>query len=266
MTLPTFERAVFNRNPLFGVSAQMKFHPILKIHAETPAPFQESIRGKFPGYAVVNPLALNVPAGIPEAVQAAVRANLANSLNIAFEQVHRFTSADESWAVHLTQDAITMSCKKYPRWEVFRDEFQAVLSAFIAHYNPPFATMVGLRYQNAIERSKLNLENVPWSDLLNKFIAAEFACPGLSEADILADIHRFEFREGNDKIIVQHGMATNSQTKEQVYSIDSNLNTMGKVELSDVHDRLDQLNKHSGSLFRLCITDRLYHSLEPTPI
>jgi uncharacterized protein (TIGR04255 family) len=266
MTLPSFKRAVFKRNPLFSVSAQMRFHPILRIQTETPALFQEKVRSQFPGYAMVDPLAITIPPGIPEAIQAAVRANMVTSLNLSFERVHRFTSADEVWTVQISQESVTMSCKEYPRWERFRDEFQSVLAAFVSIYSPPFATMVGLRYQNAIERSKLGLIGVPWSSLLNAFIAAEFACPGLSEADILSDLHRFEFREGNDKIIVQHGMATNGLTNELVYSIDSNLNATGKVELSDVHDRLDQLNKHSGSLFRLCITDQLYTSLEPEPI
>ena len=159
-----------------------------------------------------------------------------------------------------------MACKAYPRWEEFRERFRPVLEAFIGIYAPPFMVDVGLRYQNAIERSKLGLTGVNWSELLKPFIAAEFSGEGMSEADILSDLHRFEFKEGTDRILVQHGMATNQTTKEPVYSIDCNLNSTGKVELADVFPRLNQLNKHSGSLFRLCITDRLFTSLEPVDI
>ncbi len=161
-----------------------------------------------------------------------------------------------------------MSCKNYPRWEVFRDKLESVFNPFHALYKLPFASMLGLRYQNAIERSKLELESVEWRELLKPFIAAEFACDGLSETDILSDLHRFEFTEGMDKIYVQHGMATNQSTKEQVYSIDSNFLTKDtdKVDISNVFKRLDQLNKHSGKLFRLCITERLYDSLKPIAI
>ncbi len=123
--------------------------------------------------------------------------------------------------------------------------------------------MVGLRYQNAIERAKLGLNGVGWKELLKPFIAAELGCEGLSEGEFVSDLHRFEFKEGLDRIVVQHGMATNQLTKESVYSIDNNFNSTDKVELKDVLSRLDQLNKHSGSLFRLCITDRLYNSLDP---
>ena len=266
MPLPPSKRVVFKRNPLFGVAAQMRFHPILRIQVETPAKFQEAIRSQFAGYEVVNPSAIAIPPGVPAEVQVAMRASLQSSLNISFDRAHRFVSGDGNWTVQLSQDSITMACKGYPRWEEFREKFRPVFDSFITIYSPPFAMSVGLRYQNAIERSKLGHVGVDWRDLLSSFIAAEFGCDGLSEADIVSDLHRFEFKEGSDRILVQHGMATNNLTKESVYSIDCNLNAIGKVELKDVITRLDQLNKHSGSLFRLCITDRLFTSLEPTDV
>jgi uncharacterized protein (TIGR04255 family) len=244
----------------------MRFHPILRIQVETPAKFQEAIRSQFAGYGVVNPSPIAMPPGIPAEVQVAMRASLQSSLEIGFDRVHRFLSDDGNWTVQLSQDSITMACKVYPRWEEFRDKLRPVFDSFIAIYGPPFAMAVGLRYQNAIERSKLGLNGVGWSDLLSSFIAAEFGCEGLSEKDILSDLHRFEFKEGSDRILVQHGMATNQLTNEQVYSIDCNLSAIGKVELTDVFPRLDQLNRHSGSLFRLCITDRLFSSLEPMDV
>jgi len=180
--------------------------------------------------------------------------------------MHRFDSSDGKWTVNLTQETIMMACNEYPRWEEYRERFRPVFDSFVATYNPPFALSVGLRYQNAIQRSKLGLENVGWAELLSPFIAAEFGCEGLLETDVISDLHRFEFKEGQDRILVQHGMAKNQLTQEPVYSIDSNLNSSGKVDLHDVFPRLDQLNKHSGSLFRLCIKDRLFNSLEPMDI
>ncbi len=266
MPLPTSKRVVFRRNPLFAVSAQVRFHPILRIQVETPVEFQEAIRSDFAGYQVVNPAPISIPPMVPSEVQAAMRNTLQSTLNISFERAHRFESSDGNWTVQLSQGSMTMACKAYPRWEDFREKFRPVLESFVRIYCPPFMIAVGLRYQNAIERSKLGLKGVNWSELLKPFIAAEFSSDGMSEADILSDLHRFEFREGPDRILVQHGMATNQLTKEQVYSIDSNLNSTGKVELTDVIPRLNQLNKHSGSLFRLCITDRLFASLEPMDI
>ncbi len=266
MPLSPSERVVFERNPLFAVSAQMRFSPILRIQVETPAQFQEAIREQFPGYEFVNPAQIATPPGVPAEIQAAMRTAMQSSLNISFEQAHRFKSGDDNWIVQLNQGSITVVCRSYERWEVFRTKFDFALQNFIRIYRPPFATMVGLRYQNAIDRSVLGLEGVAWKDLLKPFIAAEFGCEGLSEQEIVADSHRFQFKDGPDDILVQHGMATNNATKQPVYSIDNNFHSTGKVELTDVIPRLDQLNKHSGSLFRLCITDRLYESLKPTSI
>jgi uncharacterized protein (TIGR04255 family) len=261
MTLPPSERIVFNRNPLFAVSAQMRFPPILRIQVDPPATFQEAIRAEFPGYSRLNISPVVFPPQLPQQVQAAMRASMQSRLNISFDPTHLFMSADGGWAVQLNQESVTMSCKSYPRWEVFREKLQSVLNPFIEIYSPPYATMVGLRYQNAIEREKLGLKGVGWSKLLQPFIAAEFGL--LPEGSIVSDLHRFEFSEGTDQILVQHGMAQNQITREPVYSIDNNLHTKGRVDLNDIFPRLDQLNKHSGSLFRLCITDRLYDSLEP---
>ncbi|MHB8302132.1 MAG: TIGR04255 family protein [Acidobacteriaceae bacterium] len=266
MPLPPSKRVVFKRNPLFAVSAQMRFPPILRIQVEPPAQFQEAIRDQFPGYELVNPAQVAVPPGVPAEVQAAMRAAMQSTLNVSFEQAHRFKTDDGSWTLQLTQESLTMACKSYERWEVFREKFNFAREHFITVYKPPFSTMVGLRYQNAIDRSKLGLDGVGWKELLKPFIAAEFGCDGLSEQEIVANLHRFQFKDGSDDILVQHGMATHNETKVQVYSIDNNLNSTGKVELTDVLPRLDQLNKHSGSLFRLCITDRLYNSLDPISI
>jgi uncharacterized protein (TIGR04255 family) len=266
MALSPSKRVVFNRNPLFGVSVQVRFPPILRIQVEPPAKFQETIRSTFPWYTAVNPAPIAMPGGISADIQAAMQATMQSNLGVSFERAHRFVSDDSNWVVQLSQAAITMSCKTYPRWEIFREKFEFVFNAFTAIYSPPFATMVGLRYQNVIQRSALDLTGVAWPELLQPFIAAEFGCAGLSETDIVSDLHRFELKEGPDRILVQHGMATNQLNKEPVYSIDNNFNTTDKVELKDVFLRLDELNKHSGSFFRLCITDRLYSSLEPLPI
>ncbi|MHB1674833.1 MAG: TIGR04255 family protein [Acidobacteriaceae bacterium] len=266
MPLPPSKRVVFRRNPLFAVSAQMRFPPILRIQVETPAQFQEAIREQFPGYELINPAKVAIPSGIPSDIQAAMRATMQSNLNVSFEQAHRFKTNDGNWTIQLTQESVTMACTTYERWERFREKFSFALEHFIRIYKPPFSTMVGLRYQNAIERSKLGLDGVGWKRLLKPCIAAEFGCDGLSEHEIISNLHRFEFIEGADRIVVQHGMATNLLTKEPVYSIDNNLNSTDKVELKDVLSRLDQLNKHSGSLFRLCITEELFNSLDPISI
>jgi uncharacterized protein (TIGR04255 family) len=266
MPLPSSRRVVFKRNPLASVSAEVRFPPILRIQVETPVAFQDAIRTEFPWYEATNPQPFPFPPGAAVDLQAALQAAVQNSLGISMERAHKFHSGDRNWTVQVLPASIGMSCKVYPRWEKFREKFEVAFNAFTGIYKPAFAASVGLRYQNVIKRSTLGLEGVAWTELLQPFIAAEFGCKGLAETEIVSDAHRFEVREGSDRILVQHGMATHRQDKEHLYLIDNNFTTTDKVELKGVFDGLERLNKYSGSLFRLCITDRLYNSLDPLPI
>lgn len=267
MPLPVSPRVLFKRNPLSAVSAQIRYPPILRVKVEAPAEFQESVRPSFPGYSVVDPSSFPILPDVPVEVQNAIRAALLGAQNLGVEKAHRFASDNDEWVIQLTAESLTIGCKKYSRWEDFRRRLEVVWSDFVRIYAPPYATMVGIRYQNAIERSKLGLSGVGWGELLKPFIAAEFGCDGIREDEIQSSLHRFELSlPDSDRVLVQHALATNQATKEKVYSIDNNFNTTSRVELPDVFKRLDKLNGHSGSLFRLCITDRLYTALEPTEI
>jgi uncharacterized protein (TIGR04255 family) len=265
MPLPVSDRVVFDKNPLFGVAAQIRFPTILRIQAEAPAQFQELLREHYPVYAAVNPAQINVPAEVPAEIQKAILMAMSGGLNANLDKAHKFTTADGNWNVQLGRESLTFSCTVYPKWEVFRARLQAAWEHFVEIYKPPFATQVTLRYQNAINRQKLGLSGVPWSSLLKPFIAAEFACHGLAETEVISALHRFELSlGGSNRVLVQHGTATNQITKESVYAIDNNFTAVSRLELNHVFSRLDELNSHSGSLFRLCITDRLYDALKPT--
>jgi uncharacterized protein (TIGR04255 family) len=266
MPLPSSTRVVFKRNPLAAVSAEVRFPPILRIQVEPPVAFQDAIRAKFPWYEATSPQPFPFPPGTTADLQAAVQAAVQNNFGVSLERAHKFHSDDRNWTVQVLPASIGMSCKVYPRWEAFRDKFELAFNAFAEIYKPAFGASVGLRYQNVIKRSALGLQGVAWTELLQPFIAAEFGCTGLAEKEIVSDTHRFEFRENSDRILVQHGMATHRQDKELLYLIDNNFTTTEKVELKGVFDGLDRLNKYSGSLFRLCITDKLYNSLDPLPI
>ena len=263
MPLPVSPRVVFNKNPLYSVMAEVRFPTILLIQANAPVEFQESVRAEFPGYSVVGPAVGSLPPDIPEQVQAIIRSSLPGILG-GVEKAHQFTTADGNWTVHLTSGSLSLTCKKYPRWEEFRRRLHSVFDPFMRIYRPPFASLIGLRYQNAIRRNALGLASVPWAKLLKPFIADELAADGIDETEIINNVHRFELNLGSvGRVQVQHGVAMYKPTSERVYSIDNNFTSNQRVELNDVYTRLDAFNGYSGSLFRYCITDQLFDALEP---
>jgi hypothetical protein len=51
------------------------------------------------------------------------------------------------------------------------------LEALRRHYDPPFFTRIGLRYRDVVRRSRLQLAEMPWSELLQPWISSVLAMP-----------------------------------------------------------------------------------------
>ena len=61
MPFPNVPRVTYRNNPLVQVICQLRFPPILKIDAEVPADFQESIRKDFPKFSERNEFRVELP-------------------------------------------------------------------------------------------------------------------------------------------------------------------------------------------------------------
>jgi uncharacterized protein (TIGR04255 family) len=261
--LPKSDRVVFDQNPLFSVTAQIRFPTILKIQVEVPMSLQEAIRRDYPLYTVAENLSIDLPSEVPPQVQNLVRANLQRVTGATNEVIHRFSTADQNWTVQLSQGFLQLNVKQYPRWEEFRDKFSEVFTVFQSLYLPAFCLSVGLRYQNAISRDRLSMQSVPWRDLLRPYISAELAAESIEEDEVISSGHRFELKLEECKVKVQHGIGTNKLSKERIYIIDNEFGVDMKVENTNVLTQLDKLNGYSGRLFRSYLTERLFKALQP---
>jgi uncharacterized protein (TIGR04255 family) len=253
MPIPDSERVIYDKNPLESVICQVRFPPILKIEAEAPAAFQESIRKVFPLYSLVQPFApgIELPAEIAKIVGTAFTGS----------RTHEFGVVDGDWKLTLSKESVALACSRYPQWEQFRPRFKEPLDALIREYAPAFFTRVGLRYRNVIRRSQLGLERVPWSELLLDEIAAE-------QKSQLADL----VQESNHQILVKlpqngtvrilHGIGRDDNG-ESCYLIDNDFFYDQKSEVGDALTLLDYFHGISGKLFRWCIKERLHNAMVP---
>jgi uncharacterized protein (TIGR04255 family) len=265
MPLPSSARVIFSKNTLRDVTAMIRFPAILRVQAEPPVAFQEKVRADFPIYSATNGSAMELPSDVPQEIQLAVQAQLQQSIGLPGQKLHRFVSADSNWQIEIAQDHMSFACRKYPKWEIFRDKLRGAFDHFVNEYRPAFALTTGLRYRNAIIRSQLGLKDVPWNELLSPFLLGELGGDGLAEAEIIASLHRFELSLGDTgKVLVQHGLASFKPTNERVYSIDNDFVTDKKVGLDDIPARLDEFNAYSGRLFRYCISERLFNAMGPS--
>src|SRR5437016_5486281 len=166
---PEAPRVIYRKKPSEEVICQLRFPAILRIDAEPPASFQERIREQYPNFRE-NPSSGFSTMGIP--------ADFARFFEAEFPftsgKTYEFASPDRSWMVHLDRDSLAVTTRAYERWEGFKEHLHYPFKALCEIYRPTFFARIGLRYKDVIRRSKLGLEGIPWSELLNPYIAAEF--------------------------------------------------------------------------------------------
>ena len=170
------KRQILRNNQLAEVICQLRFPQILMIDQQPPALFQEQIRQEFPQYAARKEVPAPKITGIPGNMTLENQAPTTN---------YQFISADGIWRVNLTSSFISLACKRYTRWEDFAKQLDKPLAAFIQTYKPAYFQRVGLRYLNFISRNSLNLEGVPYRDLIESHFLGPLAMEEVSEQSAL---------------------------------------------------------------------------------
>ncbi len=260
MPFPETNRVIYEKNPLDQVICQLRFPTVLRIDTEPPAKFQDMIRNQYPNFREVQPSIPELPKEIVKILGSESPFRIGNA-------VYEFVSADELWKISLSRDFIALTAFKYKKWEDFKEHFKKPIEALVDIYKPSFYTRIGLRYRDVIQRSKLDLTNMKWSDLLKTHIAGELSTPDVMEnimhraCDVLICL-----REHSGLVHLQHGLGKDSESNEPVYIIDSDFYTDNKTEIANAAQILDYFNKQAARLFRWCISERLHNAMDPRPI
>lgn len=257
MPFPEARREIYENNVLQEVLCQLRFPTILRIDSEVPARFQDAIRSEYPLFKQQAAPAL--PVDMVQAMQ---------QLNVNFDigpPGYNFLTEDKRWTLGITRDFITLSTKRYERWEEFKGHLGRPLQALVEVYAPAFFSRIGLRYRNLIQRSKLNLsENTPWSELLEPQILGMLGSKEITEEintygqDVLLSLS-----DQRGQLHIQHGLAKVRSSREQCYVIDGDFFTTKRTTINDAIQTLDDFNEDSRRLFHWCITDRLREAMVP---
>ncbi len=263
MRFPESERVIYDENPLERVICQLRFPPILRIGAETPATFQEQIRSDYPllRERPFSEIGLTIPPEISKIFGEEVLSGFHSG-----KAVYDFTSGDENWTISLTKDFIALTSRRYTHWGEFKDRFNKAVEAFQEIYSPAHYMRVGLRYRDLIRRSKLGLKDVDWMKLLAPHIAGELSDSSLSnfirttKSELL-----IELEAGQGHVQIRHGLVHQTEPDEQCYLIDSDFFSDQKTEVGDAGDKLNHFNREAGRLFKWCITPKLHEAMGPHP-
>ncbi len=252
-------RCLYRANQIKEVICQLRFPEILSIAANAPADFQEAIREEFPIYTLRPELIPPKPAPGPVSGPFAKPETTPN---------YQFSSADGVWRVNLTSKFISLSCTGYRCWEDFAKKLDNPLAAFIKIYKPAFFQRIGLRYLNFISRNALDLEGVPYRELI-----APCYLGVLGEDDVQ------EFQ--TNRCTIDCDLAVKGSCRAKIHAGPGNVTQGGKPdpELKFILDldlympgnlpvnlsagALQALHSQAYPIFRGAITDKLHAAMEP---
>lgn len=236
---------IYENNQLFEVICQLRFPEILSIETELPAQFQEAIRDVFPIYSCV------------KEGQPGKQTNL-----------YQFATADRSWRVNLTSKFVALACRRYSNWEEFARMLDKPLAAFIRIYQPAFFERIGLRYLNFISRKALQLEGVPFRELIAPTYLGVLALEDVQEnVTIRATVDADTAIRGGCRLKLHAGpgnVKVNMQPDSEVkFILDLDLYLPGRVPVNLSAGALQTLHGQSYPIFRGAITDKLHEAMDP---
>lgn len=256
------ERCLLQKNQLGEVICQLRFPEILIIGAKPPAEFQEAIRSQFPIYTVRQETPAPKVTGTPGNLKLE---NAPATVN------YQFATADGVWRVNLTSTFISLACTRYTCWEDFAKRLDKPLAAFIKIYQPAHFHRVGLRYLNFISRTALDLQNIPFSQLIEPAYLGPLGEEDVTEHTVArCNIDTELAIRGGCRVKIHAGpglVKTNGQSDNEVrFIFDQDLFMAGNVPINHSAGALETLHGQAYSIFRGAITDTLYNALEPTSI
>ena len=264
MLFPDAKRTIYKINVLEQVICQLRFPTILKIDTEVPSEFQEAIRHRFPIYKQTHE---GADPGFPDGITQFIPQELIESFAIRGNLRFQFLSSDGTWTVSLTREFVALSTTNYTSWEEFRENMDLIIRALLDVYSPAFITRVGLRYQNVINRTSLNLEGCAWKHLIEGYVLGPLA--DNTVADAVAE-HRntlgVRLEGQNNFVRLEHGLVIDidSDSASYCYKLDNDLYSQEEAQANAGYltQKLDYLNAANRRLFNWCITDRLRTAME----
>ena len=255
----TEPRVIYRRNQLGEVICQLRFPEILAIGAKPPVDFQEAIRADYPEYSSRMESPAPRRTGVPGNMSLQNQPPVIN---------YQFRSADGIWRVNLTSKFISLSCARYSCWEEFAAKLDKPLAAFIQIYKPAYFERIGLRYVNFISRRALEIERIPYRELIaGRYLGImadkQITEPQVGRSGVDAEIAirggcRVKLHAGPGQ--VHRGGKSGGEVK---FIFDQDLYMPGKLTPKLSAPALQTLHAHAWAIFRGAITEELHEAMEP---
>lgn len=254
------DRCIYGKNQILETVCQFRYPAILSIETDLPAKFQEAIREVFPRYECKKeqpaPKVQMVPGQLPKVEQGQIVSN------------HCFMTADGLWRINLTKDFIALTTRKYTAWEEFARMLDKPLGQFIQLYKPAYFDRVGLRYVNAFSKKELDVEHLPWRELIEDRYLGVMAEESVQETAFARCTQDLDMAlPGSCRMKLHAGPGLVQKQGETVkdprFLLDIDVSMGGNLPVNMAAGALSTLHVHAWSVFRGAITDNLHEAMEP---
>jgi len=239
--------------PLSEVICQVRFPAIFRILTENPTDFQELIRDRFPLLDMEQEITIRKPGSLsndePEKKPQMI--------------IYRFATKDEATILSLAVNFFALSTSHYSHWYEFANDLRIGIIAIQDIYQPTFSTRIGLRYINRFTQKNTGMES------FEKII--EFLHPDLTALlrnNVLRDatemISQVILPDDKAKLTVRTGYATEGD--EKFFLLDYDYFEVGKLEITNLLERLDSYHNIIYDAFRWCIKDEILGRFDPIKV
>ena len=259
MSFSQVDRVIYKKNPLEQVLCQLRYSPILAIDSKLPAEFQDYIRDDFPIYEEMPNAHHEITAGINFQLSDLTISPFAN---VSTTKNHIFITEDRDWRIDLTRDNITLTSKKYERWEDFRERLKKPLDALCEVYRPSNFIRLGLRYINLFKRTALELDNVDWKDLICEPFAGILSSDFSDMVRGYDSIFELDLKDGTGKVRISAALVTDI-SNEICFLLDNDFYVDQKIAINNADDYLDKLNYNSTIFLHHATKEKLRNAMEP---
>lgn len=260
MPFPKADHVTYDDNPLDNVICQVRFPTILRIDAEPPLAMQERLLPDYVHFNETQAVLFNIKMGGKPVTSGEDLGEMPPSSAKTYE----FSTDDKRWTINLTRNFLSISTPDYQNWGEFRSRFETALMVLLDVYKPTIITRVGLRYIDVIVRSRLQLDNTDWSELIAKPIV------GVLASDIKGNVNEFQstfsvgLKDQVGTVKVRAGTVKAPQSDEICFMIDSDYFNLSSRKPEEVLPAIDVFHSRAYNLFRWCISDKLHNAMKPT--
>lgn len=240
LNFPVVEDVHLANAPIREVICQVRFPTILRIAQEEPAEFQERIRGNFPVLEAERRVVIET-----EGMKPGGRAKFSPS-------VFRFRNHDRTRTVSLAPDFYALSVTDYEHWEGFAASLATIAEAANEVYAIPYATRIGLRYINALDRG---LGDFADFEMVLELLQDELTVMLRTDVIISPELamHRIQTSADGDRFTFNYGLVYEGTPPEPRFLLDFDHYAEGELDLDDLLSRCENYHRHIYSAFRWCI-------------